>query len=262
MEVYGRGGPVAQRSRRRRAAGRRPPGPSRRRVAHPARFAGPRRRRGALEARLRRQGLAGRHRARHRAHQLLQRRRHSRSEFRRQPDSRFRIPSSTPISGIATSSSPPPSAAGKRAWLNFDGINWKADVFLNGATVGPHRRRLHARPVRRHRSCIHPGAKNALAVRIEKNATPGSIKEKTVESTTSTAARWAPTTPPITPPPDGIGSHRPRPQHRHLERRLPDAQRAGDHRESSRHDHPAAARHLARRHRRRSHPAQPRIDAA
>jgi len=30
----------------------------------------------------------------------------------------------------------PRSFAGKRVWLNFDGINWKADVYLNGAAVG------------------------------------------------------------------------------------------------------------------------------
>ena len=30
----------------------------------------------------------------------------------------------------------PALAAGKIAWLNFDGINWKADVFLNGEEIG------------------------------------------------------------------------------------------------------------------------------
>ena len=30
----------------------------------------------------------------------------------------------------------PAGVAGKRVWLNFDGINWKADVFLNGEKIG------------------------------------------------------------------------------------------------------------------------------
>ena len=30
----------------------------------------------------------------------------------------------------------PAAAADKHAWLNFDGINWKADVYLNGEKLG------------------------------------------------------------------------------------------------------------------------------
>jgi hypothetical protein len=76
----------------------------------------------------------------------------------------------------------PASARGKHVWLNFDGINWKAEVFVNGAAVG----RIEGAFMRgkfditRH---VKPGVRNALAVRILKNATPGSIKEKTAEST-------------------------------------------------------------------------------
>jgi hypothetical protein len=71
----------------------------------------------------------------------------------------------------------PPVAKGERAWLNFDGINWKADVFLNGTKVG----RIEGGFMRGRfdvTNLIHPGARNALAVRIEKPATPGSVKEK------------------------------------------------------------------------------------
>ncbi len=71
----------------------------------------------------------------------------------------------------------PPAAKGERAWLNFDGINWKADVFLNGAKVG----RIEGGFMRGRfdvTNLIHPGAGNALAVRIEKPATPGGVKEK------------------------------------------------------------------------------------
>jgi hypothetical protein len=71
----------------------------------------------------------------------------------------------------------PQLAKGEHAWLNFDGINWKADVFLNGAKVG----RIEGGYMRGKfdvTGVIHPGAFNALAVRIEKPATPGMVKEK------------------------------------------------------------------------------------
>jgi hypothetical protein len=71
-------------------------------------------------------------------------------------------------------------APGQRAWLNFHGINWKAEVFLNGERLG----RIDGGFMRASFDVtgkIRPGAKNALAVRIIKNATPGSVKEKTAE---------------------------------------------------------------------------------
>jgi beta-galactosidase/beta-glucuronidase len=76
---------------------------------------------------------------------------------------------------------PPPAAPGQHVWLNFDGINWKAEVFLNGARVG----RIDGGFIRGRfdvTRLLHAGQKNALAVRIEKNATPGSVKEKTFEN--------------------------------------------------------------------------------
>ena len=75
----------------------------------------------------------------------------------------------------------PPAAPGQHVWLNFDGINWKADVFLNGEKLG----RIEGGFMRGRFDVtrfLHPGQKNALAVRIEKNATPGSVKEKTFEN--------------------------------------------------------------------------------
>lgn len=66
------------------------------------------------------------------------------------------------------------------AWLNFDGINWKAEVFLNGEKIG----RIEGGFMRGRfdfTEKILPGKVNALAVRIEKNATPGSAKQKTFE---------------------------------------------------------------------------------
>ncbi len=74
-----------------------------------------------------------------------------------------------------------PPAAGKRQWLIFDGINWKADVFLNGEKLG----RIEGGFLRGRFDVtgkLRAGGKNALAVRIEKNATPGSVHEKTFDS--------------------------------------------------------------------------------
>jgi hypothetical protein len=74
----------------------------------------------------------------------------------------------------------PPIPAGRHAWLDFTGINWKADVFLNGERIG----RIEGGFLRGRFDVtgkVRPGQKNALAVRIVKNATPGSIKEKTWE---------------------------------------------------------------------------------
>jgi hypothetical protein len=75
----------------------------------------------------------------------------------------------------------PASSKGQRAWLNFDGINWKADVFLNGEKLG----RIEGGFMRGRFDVtgrLAPGRKNALAIRVEKNDTPGSVKQKTLES--------------------------------------------------------------------------------
>ncbi len=72
----------------------------------------------------------------------------------------------------------PAVAAGRRVWLHFDGINWKADVFLNGERLG----RIEGAFQRGRFDVtgrIRPGQKNVLAVRIEKNASPGAVHEKT-----------------------------------------------------------------------------------
>jgi len=76
---------------------------------------------------------------------------------------------------------PPRAPAGRRTWLNFDGINWKAEVYLNGEKLG----RIEGAFMRGRfdvTGLIRPGARNALAVRVEKNATPGSAKQKTLET--------------------------------------------------------------------------------
>ena len=78
----------------------------------------------------------------------------------------------------------PDIKADQHVWLNFDGINWKADVFFNGQKVG----RIEGGFMRGRfdvTSLLRPGATNALAVRVMKNATAGSVKEKTLAETDS-----------------------------------------------------------------------------
>jgi len=75
----------------------------------------------------------------------------------------------------------PPFFAGKNVVLNFEGVNWKADVYLNGEKLG----RIEGgfiRGVYDVTAKLHAG-KNAPAVRIVQNAHPGSIKQRTYEST-------------------------------------------------------------------------------
>jgi hypothetical protein len=76
----------------------------------------------------------------------------------------------------------PAPAPGRKLWLNFGGINWKADIYFNGAHLG----RIDGAFLR---GCfdvtalVRPGGINALAVRIHKPDTPGSVREKTAEET-------------------------------------------------------------------------------
>ena len=72
---------------------------------------------------------------------------------------------------------PAVKSAGQRFWLNFDGINWKAEVYLNGQRVG----RIDGGFMRGRfdvTGLVHAGAMNALAVRIIRNANPGGTKDK------------------------------------------------------------------------------------
>ncbi|WP_297095689.1 discoidin domain-containing protein [uncultured Draconibacterium sp.] len=65
-----------------------------------------------------------------------------------------------------------------KLFLNFDGINWKADVFVNGKNAGKIEGAfIHSKfDVK---DLIKPGQTNSLAVLIHKNDNPGVIKEQT-----------------------------------------------------------------------------------
>ena len=77
---------------------------------------------------------------------------------------------------------PPPAKPDQVMILNLDGINWKADVYLNGAKLG-HIDGGFMRGRFDVTGKLQPGKTNALAIRILKNATPGSCKQKTYQST-------------------------------------------------------------------------------
>ncbi|MCI1647892.1 MAG: discoidin domain-containing protein [Bacteroides sp.] len=66
-------------------------------------------------------------------------------------------------------------------FLNFDGINWKADVYLNGKKLG----RMEGAFIRGKFDVSKQivKGKNVIAVKIIKNAHPGAIKEQTAYST-------------------------------------------------------------------------------
>ena len=67
---------------------------------------------------------------------------------------------------------------GDRIFLNFDGINWKAEIFLNGKKIG----RIDGAFIRGIfdvTDLIKPGQTNSIAVLVKKNDNIGVIKEAT-----------------------------------------------------------------------------------
>jgi hypothetical protein len=76
----------------------------------------------------------------------------------------------------------PTPGRGRRVILHLAGINWKAEVYLNGAHLG----RVDGGFLRGHFDVtdkLLTGPPNALAILIRKNDTPGSCKQKTLQST-------------------------------------------------------------------------------
>ena len=69
----------------------------------------------------------------------------------------------------------------KKMFLNFDGINWKADVFVNGKKTG-NIKGAFIRGKFDVSDLITPGQKNVVAVLIRKNDNIGCIKEQTAYS--------------------------------------------------------------------------------
>jgi hypothetical protein len=72
---------------------------------------------------------------------------------------------------------PPTREEGKHTWLNFDGVNWKAEIYLNGHEVG----RIDGGFMRGRfdvTTLVHSDATNALAVRVIQPSNPGGTKDK------------------------------------------------------------------------------------
>ncbi|MGW8316197.1 MAG: glycosyl hydrolase 2 galactose-binding domain-containing protein, partial [Bacteroidales bacterium] len=75
----------------------------------------------------------------------------------------------------------PENFNGERVFLHFDGINWKAEIFLNGNTLGM----IEGAFIRGNFDItdqLRKGASNVLAVKIIKNAHFGCVKEQTALS--------------------------------------------------------------------------------
>lgn len=72
----------------------------------------------------------------------------------------------------------PAGLEGENISLNFDGVNWKADIFLNGEKLGLIEG-AYTRAAFDISDKIKRGEKNYLAVRIHKNANPGYTKTQT-----------------------------------------------------------------------------------
>ncbi len=72
----------------------------------------------------------------------------------------------------------PESFNGKTAILNFDGINWKADIWVNGTRIG-NIEGAFKKGMFDVSDVIVAGKKNSMAVLIHRNAHPGAFKEKT-----------------------------------------------------------------------------------
>lgn len=76
----------------------------------------------------------------------------------------------------------PTEMKGKHVFLNFDGINWKANVYLNGKKID----RIEGAFTRSKvdiTNLLNANGANILAVEIVKNAHPGSIKVKNRKNT-------------------------------------------------------------------------------
>ena len=75
----------------------------------------------------------------------------------------------------------PADFTGEKLWLEFDGINWKAEIYLNESYIG----RIDGAFIRGRFDISEKAraGRNTLAVRIIKNSNPGSVKEKNENDT-------------------------------------------------------------------------------
>ncbi|MGE5612567.1 MAG: glycosyl hydrolase 2 galactose-binding domain-containing protein, partial [Bacillota bacterium] len=84
-----------------------------------------------------------------------------------------------------TETTVPAAFAGKHVWLNFDGINYTADIWVNGKQVGKVEGAF-ARGIFDVTNLVKAGEKAAIAVKINPPRHPGNPPEHTVEAGTVT----------------------------------------------------------------------------
>jgi len=80
-----------------------------------------------------------------------------------------------------TTFTPPASYAGRKIWLNFDGINYTADVWVNGRNVGAIRGAF-IRGIFDVSAVVKPGEVATLAVRVSPQPNPGTCNEHTLRN--------------------------------------------------------------------------------
>lgn len=71
----------------------------------------------------------------------------------------------------------PAEFSGRRIWLHFDGVNWKADVFVNGRRAG----RIEGAFIRSSfdvTELVRAGERNVVAVLVHRNDHPGAVTEQ------------------------------------------------------------------------------------
>jgi hypothetical protein len=74
----------------------------------------------------------------------------------------------------------PPQSRGQHLTLTFEGVNYAAEVWLNGSRLGRLQRRFHARQIR----CDFAAcpAENVLAVRVSPPPHPGIAHEQSIKA--------------------------------------------------------------------------------
>ena len=142
----------------------------------------------------------------------------------------------------------PQDFRGKRVWLNFDGINHKADIFVNGHVAGKMSGAFLRGRFDVTDKCLVAGRKNCVAVLIHPMPI---VLEPTVKRLDQIfwADCFTPNAPTFVESAewDWLPTIRDR-KHRHLEPRFPQSQRRSDHRRHfCHHRSAAAARHVAGR---------------
>ena len=80
--------------------------------------------------------------------------------------------------------------AGRQLTLTFKGINYAAEVWVNGEPARQHPRRLHPRRVRCHRARCSPASATSIAVRVSPPPHPGIPHEESIAAGPGENGGW------------------------------------------------------------------------